>query len=330
MTIKFNEKIDTKKDNDLSLAEKAELLSTTFNNLANICSEISLLNIQKTFEIANKSLEEFQNNLSSINFSINQENFNNLMKSLSSNIKNLNIIQKGSKQFFCIPIFRDTKWPMFLYGNDILFKQFASINKNNSQEVGEIVYKYVDNDFLDRIKYKWKKCTFITDEKKQILLCAINCYKEKNYIACVSILQCQMNGICLDIYQYIENNNIFFDENSVYSIYSNLHPEDNASKKEVLNTKMKSEKNKLLIAYNSINHGCLIWYVCIEYLYNEIYTSRKDYNRDQPCRNKICHGIQTNFNSYEHAIKSILAIDLMISLGNAIVASNAENIKIKN
>ena len=59
MTIKFNEKIDTKKDNDFSLTDKAELLSTTFNNLANICSKISLLNIQKTFEIANKSLEEF-------------------------------------------------------------------------------------------------------------------------------------------------------------------------------------------------------------------------------------------------------------------------------
>ncbi len=47
-----------------------------------------------------------------------------------------------------------------------------------------------------------------------------------------------------------------------------------------------------------------------------------------PCRNKICHGIQLNFGTREHALKSILTIDMMIRLGENlkhINENNAEN-----
>ena len=45
----------------------------------------------------------------------------------------------------------------------------------------------------------------------------------------------------------------------------------------------------------------------------------------QPCRNKICHGIQLNFRTREHALKSILTIDIMIPLGENLKHINKNN-----
>lgn len=45
---------------------------------------------------------------------------------------------------------------------------------------------------------------------------------------------------------------------------------------------------------------------------------------NHPCRNKICHGIQLNFGTKEHALKSILAIDMMIRLAESLKSINEE------
>lgn len=58
----------------------------------------------------------------------------------------------------------------------------------------------------------------------------------------------------------------------------------------------------------------LAWTIVTRYLVNVIYSSDVKYDQsDQPCRNKICHGVQTNYNTKEHALKSILVIDLILS-----------------
>lgn len=36
-----------------------------------------------------------------------------------------------------------------------------------------------------------------------------------------------------------------------------------------------------------------------------------------PLRNKICHGVQTNYGTEEHSLKAILAINLITRLGCA-------------
>lgn len=75
--------------------------------------------------------------------------------------------------------------------------------------------------------------------------------------------------------------------------------------------------------------GLMYWIKSIEYIYNIILTSKDSMNQSShPCRNKICHGIQLNFGTREHALKSILTIDMMIRLGENlkhINENNAEN-----
>ncbi len=43
-----------------------------------------------------------------------------------------------------------------------------------------------------------------------------------------------------------------------------------------------------------------------------------------PCRNKVYHGIQMNFGTKEHALKSILTIDMMIRLAENLKQANEE------
>ena len=42
------------------------------------------------------------------------------------------------------------------------------------------------------------------------------------------------------------------------------------------------------------------------------FRTKEEYFKFIECRNKICHGIQLNFGTREHALKSILTIDMMI------------------
>ena len=62
--------------------------------------------------------------------------------------------------------------------------------------------------------------------------------------------------------------------------------------------------------------GIIYWIKSVEYIYNIVLTSDDNMNQsNHPCRNKICHGIQLNFGTKEHALKSILTIHILICIG---------------
>lgn len=64
---------------------------------------------------------------------------------------------------------------------------------------------------------------------------------------------------------------------------------------------------------NTSGDDLLYWMAAIEYLYNVVLTSEESMNQSEhPCRNKVCHGIQLNYGTKEHALKAILSVDLMI------------------
>ena len=67
-----------------------------------------------------------------------------------------------------------------------------------------------------------------------------------------------------------------------------------------------------------------------EYLINVVMTSKNKFDSNQPCRNKICHGEQINFNTKQHALKSILIVGMVIFLGNRIIKNfNIFDTKVK-
>ena len=83
---------------------------------------------------------------------------------------------------------------------------------------------------------------------------------------------------------------------------------------------MDKERNQLLGLSLEVQSGFMYWTVAIEYIYNTILTSEDGMeNSSHPCRNKICHGIQTNINSREHALKAILITDILLHLSEEIM-----------
>ena len=62
----------------------------------------------------------------------------------------------------------------------------------------------------------------------------------------------------------------------------------------------------------------MYWDAACKYIADTMLTSEKDWELladDNPLRNKICHGLQTNYGTEVHSLKAILAVDLLLRLG---------------
>ena len=60
----------------------------------------------------------------------------------------------------------------------------------------------------------------------------------------------------------------------------------------------------------------MLWEIMANYLRDVCLFSGQDYShiKNQPLRNKICHGDQIEFGTKEHSLKAIFVIDMLIQL----------------
>ena len=150
---------------------------------------------------------------------------------------------------------------------------------------------------------------------------AITLYIREMYYGSVSVFACQLNGIITDTYEMQRSYGKDFDLEDIKLAYRNFNP-----KKEIpQRIKKDSERTQLLWFITDAEERIVYWIKAIEYIYNIVLTSKDSMNQsNHPCRNKICHGIQLNFGTKEHALKSILAIDMMIRLAESLKSINEE------
>ena len=150
---------------------------------------------------------------------------------------------------------------------------------------------------------------------------AITLYIREMYYGRVSFFACQLNGIITDTYEMQRSYGKDFDLEDIKLAYRNFNP-----KKEIpQRIKKDSERTQLLWFITDAEERIVYWIKAIEYIYNIVLTSEDSMNQsNHPCRNKICHGIQLNFGTKEHALKSILAIDMMIRLAESLKSINEE------
>lgn len=150
---------------------------------------------------------------------------------------------------------------------------------------------------------------------------AITLYIREMYYGSVSVFACQLNGIITDTYEMQRSYGKDFDLEDIKLAYRNFNP-----KKEIpQRIKKDSERTQLLWFITDAEERIVYWIKTIEYIYNIVLTSEDSMNQsNHPCRNKICHGIQLNFGTKEHALKSILAIDMMIRLAESLKSINEE------
>lgn len=308
----------------ISLKKMQENLTPALNQLTGTITTIKAMAQAYSDMVVNFSTyiqsEAFQNTISSLNNTINK-----LIK-LTLSEDSL----KTFRRIRALELLREVNWPFFLYLNDEIIESLNLIDQNSDKNtlkdiISNIIFEYVNTSFLKSINEYWNDCEWLNDSQKALLRQAIMYYDSSFYDATVAILMCQVDGIIDEFIKIMDHNEINYDEAdflAYLSYFSQTLPND--SHMNAKNIK-RTEKQKLFIMGSSVENAELFWFICIEYIATTVLTSKNDFPIDQPCRNKICHGVQTDINSMEIAIKSILAVDIIITLGNDLIQSKNIN-----
>lgn len=253
----------------------------------------------------------------------------NMQKSLAERINEIipkiNIsesLANLSRYSEIIYLLDDVGWPFFRFVEDSDYDIFKTILDEEDvltkkENVTKYIFDICDMNFIKSILNDWLTNTIINEDRKKLFEEAIKCYQLELYAACVSLLSTQLDGVITDMHDYAKKNNIEIDNDFFCDLYKELHPKDTSSDNEILNKKEYGEKNQLIALCCSDYEFCIVWEIMIRYMINVIYISGKNgFDDSQPCRNKICHGEQMNFNTKEHALKCILVLDLLICFSN--------------
>lgn len=223
--------------------------------------------------------------------------------------------KRGLENYHFLNKLESLQWPLYLVFDKEIMQElspYTHISNDNEEKIKTIVFKFCTAEFIEGLFMDWKNSSIIDKKRIPILQEAISLYNGESYYGCVSILSCQLNGIITDVYNMQRTYGKEFDLEDVKMAYESFNPKKAVPKR----INKDSERTQLLWFITDAEEGIIYWIKSIEYIYNIILTSEDDMNQsNHPCRNKICHGIQLNFGTREHALKSILTTDMMIRLG---------------
>lgn len=197
----------------------------------------------------------------------------------------------------------DIQWPLFLVDDVELREKLdlyakADEGKYDMQSITACIFEYLDDEKITNMINSWRNSSVIDTRRIPILQESLELYKDEKYYGCVSILVCQLEGIITETYQMQIDNGMEFTTEDIKAAYEHYNPDKPFPK----DFKIRNEKNKLLCMVTETQGGIIYWMKVVEYIYNIILTSDEAMNQsNHPCRNKICHGIQLNFGTREHA-----------------------------
>lgn len=228
------------------------------------------------------------------------------------------------ERLYYLSLYQRANWPVFLIDNEELHgfvKPFLEKESFDAEEFSRECIAYFDQYGINNVCKKWTQYKAIKEERLEFLKEAEQMYQMGYYASCVSICMCQLDGIISDTFKELIDKGITFDLKNADVIYNYYNPEtkDNSrisrkiQKGDLENVK---EKEQLICMLSDIDSAVFYWDAAINYLYRIVLTSEADMElSNHPCRNKICHGIQLNYGTKEHAIKALLSVDIALKLG---------------
>lgn len=300
--------------------------------ISNKLNKITQYTETPEFKNAIKNASKFTQLLNNVVMAVNQSDAMQSFYKLANQLKNIQIsntsqdIIKGMECYHNLNQLEKLQWPLyFVYDDKIMdrLKIYGYLSEENERVVREIVFDFCTVDFVEKLFEDWTQSSVINEKRIPILREAIELYKNDAYYGCVALLSCQLNGIITDTYKMQVSYGKEFDLEEVKDAYKNFNP----NAKEPNKIDKKREKNQLLWFITVAEEGIVYWIKAIEYIYNIILTSDDAMNEcNHPCRNKICHGIQMNYGTKEHSLKSILTIDMMIRLAENLKTINEEKV----
>lgn len=225
-------------------------------------------------------------------------------------------MKKNIKKYKCLKYLEKMEWPLYLLIDDNLLsvlEPFIDDEKNNKEDIKNVILEFLNDEYISNLASNWKNGKAINCGRIAALEESVKLFKERYFYGCTALLACQFEGIISDIYKMQKDAEKMVSVEDFRMAYEYYNPDIKFSKSMI---KKDSEKNKLLEMASETDDEFFYWMAVIGYLYKIILTSSEEMNQsDHPCRNKICHGVQLNYGTREHAVKAILMIDMTIKFG---------------
>ena len=227
-----------------------------------------------------------------------------------------------SKKAHVLEVLSRSNWPLYLVGDDELTAKLEEINlaKDDviiADDVSELAVRYLNDEWLDSVANRWSEVSGFSTDEDDVLAKALSYHKSREYAACVAVLMCVFEGLIAS----------YFGPSVVLDSEKEREPFDFLAEDYGLQPTFKRKKPRLenikdlvLIALLRAEDGGLwVWHHAVDYVIRIVLTNTMDEEiaAHNPLRNKICHGVQTNYGTQEHSLKAILATDLVIQLGSA-------------
>ena len=239
-----------------------------------------------------------------------QKVIKNVVNSFNQTFKNIKISSEAIYSHKYAKLMTDIGYPLHMFYNKTFFNKVVTIPKS---DVSQYINQFFNNRRINAIYNSWGKMKFIKQDRLPILKEAINMHKKGFYYSSVSILMCQFSSIIQDNYKFLIKQGAIFDDDFVDDILKHF---------DIDKMKKDSDKGRLCQQLSYMTKGGLFQYEFLKYLNDYVLNSNKQRLKNNPNRNKICHGEYLKYNTWEHSLKSILVIDGLLRLPNIFVMPN--------
>ena len=228
-----------------------------------------------------------------------------------------------------IEILDKTNWPMYLANGEALSAALDSLPDNMTDEdlreqVTGIACEHLDSNWLAEVKERWLDHSEISAGEMRLLSSAIERHAKGDYEGCVSLLMGLFEGL---LCKYAPIMKELDDEQAeLFDMSAKAHGLSPSHRKDGKLRKLEKSKDQVLILVILSENGWYTFRHASNYIVGVTLTNatNEDLAAHNPLRNKICHGVQTKFDTQEHSLKAILVTDLIIRYGAAVlVGQNA-------
>ncbi len=215
---------------------------------------------------------------------------------------------------------KETNWPIYWDCDRSFENKVAEIELQydegtidealRKELVTEAILAYYDQARVKAIGARWENARLVDEGQQKLLAEAIERHNAGDYLASTALLACLSGGLAEKFYWYAFEAGLLSDEE--FSLVAEACGVRKPSKAKA------TARVQVFSLALCTEQGALYWNAACEYIANTMLTSKKDWEslaEDNPLRNKICHGLQTNYGTEVHSLKAILAVDLLLRLG---------------
>ena len=219
-------------------------------------------------------------------------------------------------------------WPLYLVDDQDMINEILALDTDSDAQafggaIAAIVHRHLGAEWLNTLRERWGNHDELTQEERTILFSALSHYELHEYAACVSMLMCLFDGLLQKYYG--QPTTLLGGDAEAFDLFASEYGMRSSTKDGP--RLLKASKDRVVVLILRSSSGLIVWKAAGDYIINVILTNKMDNDiaLHNPLRNKICHGVQTNYGTWEHAVKAILVTDILIRLGNMTLLGIGQN-----